>query len=450
MHAMAIPTTRVGKGLLTLFLVTICSLAVRYYVAHLPSLTVQAIYNNGSGQSSSTQRTNVLQRILHKALDFSPKSSEESALNENRTLSRIERFSQSQPPNSSYGETFLNSIRQRARLKETHWYSDEKEFVRDSQFLNYLRCPTTVRKKMLQEPLSNQKFLPEVPILMYDDHFSHNEYQRLSKFKGIYGWEDMDEKELSEALKSLHTPNNRYMFDDRFVEGFIPKDVGCTRCAVIGNGGMMNGSKKGKEIDAHDYVFRVNVALTKGYEEDLGTKTSFYCFTMVTLSNSLRGGGRLGFKEPPYEKGIRYVFFADNDWTYSYLNAVLNNRPAPRSADKYRRTPPNFVKNLQAEDVKLVHPDFQRYLKWSWVNSTAQHKTVHRPTTGAIMLLLALHTCDEVNVYGFGGSYSKFSEHYYDKKFTKHIFFANHDNNAENALWKRLHDLGIINLYTRD
>ncbi|XP_022100839.1 alpha-N-acetylgalactosaminide alpha-2,6-sialyltransferase 2-like [Acanthaster planci] len=446
---MAIPTTRVGKGILGLFVVTVCSLAVRIYVVHSSSLTVPALYHEQPNKSVNTQRTNILQRFLHSALDFSSRSNEESALNENRTLSRIERFSRSKP-NSSYGEALYNNILQRARHKSTHWHLDEKEFVRDSQFLNYLRCPTTVRKKMLQETLSNQKFLPEVPILLFDEHFSHNEYQRLSKFKGINGWEDMDEKEISEALKALNMPNNRYMFDDRFVDGFIPKDIGCARCAVIGNGGMMNGSNKGKEIDAHDYVFRVNVALTKGYERDLGTKTSFYCFTMVTLSNSLRGGARLGFREPPYGKGIRYVFFADNDWTYSYLNAVLNDRPPPHSADKYRRPPPNFVKKLHAEDVKLVHPDFQRYLKWSWVNSTAQHKLVHRPTTGAIMLLLALHTCDEVNVYGFGGSYSKFSEHYYDKKFQKHVFFANHDNNAENALWRRLHELGIINLYIRN
>ena len=46
------------------------------------------------------------------------------------------------------------------------------------------------------------------------------------------------------------------MFDDRLAANAIPKDIGCTRCAVIGNGGMMNGSNKGQEIDAHDYVFR--------------------------------------------------------------------------------------------------------------------------------------------------------------------------------------------------
>lgn len=30
----------------------------------------------------------------------------------------------------------------------------------------------------------------------------------------------------------------------------------CLRCAVVGTAGILYGSKMGKEIDAHDYVFR--------------------------------------------------------------------------------------------------------------------------------------------------------------------------------------------------
>lgn len=31
---------------------------------------------------------------------------------------------------------------------------------------------------------------------------------------------------------------------------------GCICCAVVATGGILNGSRMGKEIDAHDYVFR--------------------------------------------------------------------------------------------------------------------------------------------------------------------------------------------------
>lgn len=31
---------------------------------------------------------------------------------------------------------------------------------------------------------------------------------------------------------------------------------GCIHCAVVGNGGVLNGSRLGMEIDSNDYVFR--------------------------------------------------------------------------------------------------------------------------------------------------------------------------------------------------
>uniref|UniRef100_A0A672H5S8 alpha-N-acetylgalactosaminide alpha-2,6-sialyltransferase n=1 Tax=Salarias fasciatus TaxID=181472 RepID=A0A672H5S8_SALFA len=53
-----------------------------------------------------------------------------------------------------------------------------------------------------------------------------------------------------------------------------PGGDGCVHCAVVGTAGILNGSKVGAEIDSHDYVFRMNGAITEGYEEDVGNRTS--------------------------------------------------------------------------------------------------------------------------------------------------------------------------------
>ena len=78
------------------------------------------------------------------------------------------------------------------------------------------------------------------------------------------------------------------------------------------------------------YFSRTNAALTEGYEKDVGTKTSFYCFGMVTLFNSIRKNKTTGFKGPPWYPGIRYVFFPENDWAYRYIYAAITNKTLPK------------------------------------------------------------------------------------------------------------------------
>lgn len=47
---------------------------------------------------------------------------------------------------------------------------------------------------------------------------------------------------------------------------------------------------------------RVSGAVIKGYEKDVGTKTSFYGFTAFSLVSSLQILGRRGFSNIPWDK----------------------------------------------------------------------------------------------------------------------------------------------------
>lgn len=58
---------------------------------------------------------------------------------------------------------------------------------------------------------------------------------------------------LNETLAILNTSANQLMFDDWEQRKTRSQ---CIRCAVVGNAGILNGSKKGLEIDQCDYVFR--------------------------------------------------------------------------------------------------------------------------------------------------------------------------------------------------
>lgn len=66
------------------------------------------------------------------------------------------------------------------------------------------------------------------------------------------------------------------------------------------------------------------------------------------------------------------------------------------------------------------------------------------------MLLTALHTCDQVSAYGFiTSNYQRYSDHYFEREKKPVIFYANHDLTLEAALWRSLHNAGILQLYQR-
>ncbi|NXD16673.1 SIA7B sialyltransferase, partial [Nothocercus nigrocapillus] len=85
---------------------------------------------------------------------------------------------------------------------------------------------------------------------------------------------------------------------------------------------------------------------------------------------------------------------------------------------------------------------------WADILATPQ-QALYRPSTGAVMLLAALHTCDEVSAFGFlTPDYQAYSDHYFDRTRKRVQFFANHDLRKEMQLWQRLQRSGLLHLYT--
>uniref|UniRef100_A0A8C0WYZ2 alpha-N-acetylgalactosaminide alpha-2,6-sialyltransferase n=1 Tax=Castor canadensis TaxID=51338 RepID=A0A8C0WYZ2_CASCN len=234
-----------------------------------------------------------------------------------------------------------------------------------------------------------------------------------------------------------------------------PGSSQCVTCAVVGNGGILNDSRVGRDIDSHDYVFRLSGAVIKGYEQDVGTRTSFYGFTAFSLTQSLLILGRRGFQHVPLGKDVRYLHFLEGTRDYEWLEAMLLNQTlAKKNLFWFRRRPQEaFQEALKLDRYLLLHPDFLRYMKNRFLRSktlTTTHWRIYRPTTGALLLLTALHLCDKVSAYGFiTEGYERFSDHYYDQSWKRLIFYINHDFALERTVWKRLHDEGIIWLYQR-
>ncbi|XP_078427322.1 alpha-N-acetylgalactosaminide alpha-2,6-sialyltransferase 2-like [Cetorhinus maximus] len=325
------------------------------------------------------------------------------------------------------------------------------QYATDDTYL-HSKCPENLRARMAKIPEYKDVFLGTVPVLQWNKHATEQEYKRLSRYNGAHGWDVISYEDLKDALSYLNTPANSFMFDDW--EERPNKTSACIRCAVIGNGGILNGSQKGKEIDQHDYVFRANGAITKGFEKDVGTRTSFYTFSTNTMRNSLNAYGPLGYNGLPQSKETRYLFLPDHDRDYYLVKAAITHKPIEKGSDKSNKPPTFFGENTGPEKFKMYHPDFIRYVRnrflWAYILKTP-HRNIYRPSTGAAMLLAAIHSCDEVSAYGFiTENYEKYSDHYFDRDYHKLVFYANHDMKLELKLWKTLHSYGIIKLYTRE
>ncbi|XP_030064446.1 alpha-N-acetylgalactosaminide alpha-2,6-sialyltransferase 2 isoform X2 [Microcaecilia unicolor] len=265
------------------------------------------------------------------------------------------------------------------------------EYGEDITYLK-LTCPDSIRERIARTELQSS-FLSMIPVLQWKKHATQEEYKRLRKYKGAQGWKEVDWHILNETLNLLNSSANGYLFDDW--QQRRSADSSCIRCAVVGNGGILNGSKVGAEIDQHDYVFRVNAAILKGFEEDVGNRTSFYGFSSNTMLNSLIAYFSDGFVELPKSMETRYIFVPDHEQDYLLLRAALTHTVVK----KLYRPSRLFGQNLRTEKFKILHPDFMRYLRnrflWDPILNT-EDRDIYRVSTGAAMLLAAIHTCDQL------------------------------------------------------
>ncbi|XP_018411184.1 PREDICTED: alpha-N-acetylgalactosaminide alpha-2,6-sialyltransferase 1 [Nanorana parkeri] len=313
-------------------------------------------------------------------------------------------------------------------------------------------CPISVKIKALNSSWLKEKFLNQITIFLDNHHFSNHEWVRLGHFIPPYGWMELNYTVVREVVSALpRIPDQQLLLTEKSEDKF-PR---CISCAVVGNGGILNASGLGREIDEHDYVFRVNGAVITGHEKDVGVRTSFYGFTAFTMLSSLYLLREKGFPNIPRDKETKYILFTEARRDYEWLKALQQNKDIKRGTlEQYRLHPRNdFGNNFDFNRLLVAHPDFVRYLKNRFLRSSTlsgKHWSIYRPSTGALVLLTALHLCDTVSAYGFmTHDYRNYSDHYYDKDKTKIILYSNHDFLLEKDLWAQLHHENIMKLYQR-
>ncbi|XP_065827928.1 CMP-N-acetylneuraminate-beta-galactosamide-alpha-2,3-sialyltransferase 1-like [Oscarella lobularis] len=172
---------------------------------------------------------------------------------------------------------------------------------------------------------------------------------------------------------------------------FLPS-ISCRRCAVVGTAGNLRGAGHGKEIDSFDAVIRMNSAPIKGYENDVGTKTTYH---LVYPESALSYGGE-----------GKLVLFPFKVLDIEWLRSVFSTHHISRG---WTRVPTHV--NTDASNGMVIHPEFIHYVSKTWFEGKGRWTSA-----GGLALIWALHVCNEVDVFGFGRNKYGNWDHYYDKR----------------------------------
>jgi len=241
----------------------------------------------------------------------------------------------------------------------------------------------------------------------------------------------------------VHVPNGpffRLHFDPRLI-ALLPSTEPSwlfSSCAVVGNSGLLLNSQYGAEIDSREAVFRINYAPTHGYEQYVGSRTTFDVVnqqhTKVFVPEVQAGGHLPEAKRSAPRESIITVFEVDKPFASRHLYPPLLRRFNSATSKLRSRVA------ILSPDIVLHAHNVWRQVK-TMIEDTAAHKPHYRnkPMSGFFAVILATQVCEHVHLYGV----SPFRKgdrlyHYFDQTpavTTSHSFDLAFEVFRQMAIW---------------
>lgn len=186
-------------------------------------------------------------------------------------------------------------------------------------------------------------------------------------------------------------------------------------CAVVGNAPNLFNSGYGPIIDQHNYVFRMNNAPVEGYQQDVGTRTTFHY--IHSWMPEIRNYG----SETTTILSI-FAFYINPIEAQANLKLLikkLNEPTANHELVKDSRMPKNIL-DFQ-NSILIIHPDYHEYVLSNWFipekGNFYRSRELVMPSTGFSTTILAMHLCDSIDLFGFGKPDSQgIWQHYFSKQ----------------------------------
>ncbi|XP_078655709.1 CMP-N-acetylneuraminate-beta-1,4-galactoside alpha-2,3-sialyltransferase-like [Branchiostoma floridae x Branchiostoma belcheri] len=167
----------------------------------------------------------------------------------------------------------------------------------------------------------------------------------------------------------------------------------CLRCIVVGSSGLVSGQNLGSTIDKYDVVMRMNAAPVRGYEKDIGSKTTFRF--IYPESATLKD----------VDSDADYVLVPYKTDDLAWLLAVIQKEKPEGTFWKEI----GDTLNVDPSRIRVLNPQVARSTSYEHVGM------MNVPTIGTIAVVAAFHFCDMVDIVGFGLRHDK-PYHYFENK----------------------------------
>ncbi|XP_058573691.1 CMP-N-acetylneuraminate-beta-1,4-galactoside alpha-2,3-sialyltransferase isoform X3 [Neofelis nebulosa] len=272
------------------------------------------------------------------------------------------------------------------------------------------------------------RFSKPAPMFL-DDSF--RKWARIREFVPPFGIKGQDN-----LIKAILSVTKEYRLTPAL------DSLSCRRCIIVGNGGVLANKSLGSRIDDYDIVVRLNSAPVKGFEKDVGSKTTLritYPEGAMQRPEQYERDSLFvlaGFKWQDF-KWLKYIVYKERVWGQEKLPRVAPCQTALRSEqDSTRGNAGHSVLPLQSAsdgfwksvatrvpkeppEIRILNPYFIQEAAFTLIGLPFNNGLMGRgniPTLGSVAVTMALHGCDEVAVAGFGYDMSTPNAplHYYE------------------------------------
>ncbi|XP_047645317.1 CMP-N-acetylneuraminate-beta-1,4-galactoside alpha-2,3-sialyltransferase isoform X3 [Phacochoerus africanus] len=237
------------------------------------------------------------------------------------------------------------------------------------------------------------RFSKPAPMFL-DDSF--RKWARIREFVPPFGIKGQDN-----LIKAILSVTKEYRLTPAL------DSLSCRRCIIVGNGGVLANKSLGSRIDDYDIVVRLNSAPVKGFEKDVGSKT--------TLRITYPEGAMQ--RPEQYERDSLFVLAGFKWQDFKWLKYIVYKERVSASDGFWKSVATRVPK--EPPEIRILNPYFIQEAAFTLIGLPFNNGLMGRgniPTLGSVAVTMALHGCDEVAVAGFGYDMSTPNAplHYYE------------------------------------